>query len=290
MVDFIKGQVYDSEIINNLNRNPKLTFTQQIELRSGELIEFPKICVYKNFKLVIKSPSFLEITGSLHIFFTQLKNDTDFTLRQIKETIQLCENEFGINSKYIKLVNLEFGVNLQINYPAVNFISNAISYKGKRPKWHYDAVPGFNFIEFGKTGYYIKLYEKGHGKTGQYLLRIEIKYVRSEFLNPFGIFTLNDLKLEQPFRLLRNELLAITNKLIFDDCSIIATKLPPKEREQYLILRNPNYWSDNYKKRSRQVRYNESRFRKLIHKYGSINYNSILNILIENKLDSLLNA
>jgi hypothetical protein len=222
MIDFIKLNVSDLNR-EELLRHPFLQFTSRVNLTTGELLHNDWAEYYGLRFNIHREKIFL--SGSLHKFHNCINgngkvNYSDFTLMQLEEVVQHLEEAFKIDPKQTRIVNLEFGVNIDtILSPGLLLENNLISYE--RTKTHSinnDYNGKGRYYQFSKRQYQLKIYDKGK----QYnllskILRAEVKTTKSRVTTKWKIFTLQDLLCPHNLNKLKQQLLKQYDKLLILD-------------------------------------------------------------------------
>ena len=291
MVDYFKLWITDSEQIARVRANPLCDFEGKFKFNSGDTIHYPADCKWSEFTLELKSPTWLEITGSLHKYWNNGSNENDFTLKDIRLAIANFCNDLNISAEYAHLINLEIGVNINPVFNASEVIEQIICYNNKRPLRPYDGKKAaFYFIEFKHNEHYLKIYDKGKQYETVNTLRIEYKAITSRGINTTGAITLKDLNDKDVLQELGMKLMQFYNGIVFTDSSINCNELTKKEELLLLTMENPNNWviPKNVKKSTTQLR-KENRFKSLIQTKGERKLYAFIRTLIERKINELLN-
>ncbi len=287
MIDYLKIWIEDTTQIDLVKKLPFLSFKQEHDTDTGELIKGSLRAEWKSFKLRFLSDTRLEIAGSLHKFWHG-GNEGDFTYPEIVSSIDEVCNALQLNPNTAQIKNLECGFNICPNLPASEIIEEILVYKNTRPNRPYEGMnEGFFFIEFAKSERYFKVYDKGRQYKTANTLRVEAKFMRSRELVNFGVNHLSDLKSKKTLSLLGKKTLQETKNLVFNDSTINTQELNLKDRELYKRLCNPNEWVHRKGKSCTGYR-NEKRFVELVNHYGTKKHSNTISDLIEGKLTQLL--
>lgn len=233
---------------------------------TGEVLPFgteANTCGFTFLKTPSPSGTKYTIQGSIHRFSRSGgENNDDFTLLEVAETINTLQHKFGINPKCSRIMNLEFGVNIQLpeGISAGEFQKYLVSAytKGFEKMNQRRAAVGYvaEFEEFS-----IKIYDKGYqsgsGETQQ--LRIEIKVIRTRWLEQFGIVRrgeplyLSNLLEKNIIKVFGDILQNKISSLICTPRNLDIKKLTPKERLTYYECRDARSWEEwNSKTRERK--------------------------------------
>jgi len=217
MIDFIRAQVVGIDPKSLLER-PNLSFTQEVDVRTGELKKGRLIAEFKGLRLVYYEGSgSLILLGSIHKFWNDgLHNYNDFTFADILEAQEKLFNELGLRFENLRITRLEFGVNLQIKFIVSLVLDCILMHKGKRPSMNDFSGKG-NFLLFRHDRFDLKVYDKGKQyHKGSELIRIEVRHTNWTEFRKKGINTLSDV-LNNGLDLLKMDLLKKWNDFLFFD-------------------------------------------------------------------------
>lgn len=193
------------------------------------------------------------IQGSLHRFYNNgAENNNDFTIQDVRATIEHLKNVYGINPEKSKILNFEFGVNVTLppGVEAAAFQKYLISAYSKGFEKLNPKRPAVGYIaEFNE--YNIKVYDKGYqARTGELnMLRIEIKVNRTRWLDQYEFkkgheLLLSDLLNPENISILGNILIEKTRSLILTPRHLDISTLRPKERLTYYECRDARCWEE----------------------------------------------
>lgn len=228
---------------------PQLDFTGQFSASTGEILDSELIAQSRAVNFRIKPDGSLFLEGSLHRFARNGGgNLDDFTADQVARAINELEQNFAVVPWVAAVQKLEFGVNLDLRYPAEKLIRGILA----TPK----AGNGAGLLQMdahrtdlGKvakfTDYNLKIYDKvrQQGKPGaRHILRIEIKIVRPRFLLKLGIRTLADLKKPSVQETIGKLLADTVSGLIIYNKELARKRLTTKERLKEKDFANPIFW------------------------------------------------
>lgn len=138
---------------------------------------------------------FLTIDGSLHKNYFDGQNYSSFTAAAAeKEINHLCKS-LDLDANKARIINLEFGVNIEMNRKPIKFINENLLMHKTTP---FEAYEKKNGICIGRrathTQYSFKVYDKGlQYRLPNKLMRVELRYINMERLRRNGIFNLADL-------------------------------------------------------------------------------------------------
>ena len=186
------------------------------------------------------------IKGSLHKFKNGGKhNYDDFPWYQVSETIDELSEVLGIDVRYLKLINLEWGVNIKTEIAPKEIISGLVMHKGVRFEKMY-VSPGTCYI-CAHAQFSVKVYDKGtQYRLPENILRIEISSNKAAFINSFGIITLDDLQYPERIANLQNSLLCggWRDSLLIEPGLFDNYHLDKKMQGRISNWSNPLYWME----------------------------------------------
>lgn len=277
MIDFIKIKITDDVLINKIWKNPLLEYDSKSEKRYNDEIKELIRRKYKNIYFT-KFYNRLEISGSIHKYFNnQVHNANDFTIQQVKETINQLKKTFNLELEKCNIINLEYGVNIISPIPINDLVVDLI-YHEKRQ--FIRATEHLHYKIAGKDAYkQIKAYNK-HIQFPHFCkdntFRFEVKSKQSKYINKFEIYTLNDLYKSNIYKTLGNSLINEWNKvLLFDSSS--------KTDSKYL---NTNFWERKITSESRnQFNYHKKKYYSQL---ANNNTHKQVENLIQNKIKQLI--
>lgn len=185
MIDYVK-----LDITKNFDRvsSKEIPLFRAIDENTGEC-KTRRTGEYKNLKLIIRKEKYITLEGSLHKFHNNGEhNYNDYGFKDIVTTIDRLRDELGIDPLKSIIQNIEFGVNIRVPFnPTVFLKSRIINYKGQPKDKHSPNGKGL-LIQFPRTSYLIKIYDKG-AQYDQFdnILRFEIKTRRMAFVKSTGL-------------------------------------------------------------------------------------------------------
>ena len=197
MVDFIKILVTDHYQINVIWNNPLLTYWEEnkkLKKHTGEIVH-QKIKFYKNIHFR-KFDKKLEITGSVHYYFNDGEHNANtFSVIDCISTIYGLQKIFNLDLNKCKVINLEFGLNIELSFD-VKKVIRGLLYQERNVFVVTKDLPfskiASSINSAGRFNQYkvIKAYNKGiqfpdycHIDT----FRFEIKSRQSKYLNGLGV-------------------------------------------------------------------------------------------------------
>jgi hypothetical protein len=225
-----------------LLNDPKLEFKSRLIEKTGEIIKDYQWVGSNGFKIEIRKGVVTFITGSLHKFMHG-ENSGDFTLKSLSEAIDRLCTIFHLDADESYIRNIEIGYNLLLPFSATEFIKrNVVNFKGVPPT-SIEQFDGKGYqINFKKTKYVLKLYDKGRQvRSDDNILRIEVR-VKAMSQIKGAVKTLVDLKnKDKLFKLTQLIDDSLKNLLIIDSIDVNRIQ-NDADKELFLLGINPSYW------------------------------------------------
>ena len=273
MIDFIKLNVSYLSERDLLNKS--FAWIQSVNRETGE-IKYPITGKYYNLDIKI-NPKRIEISGSIHKLSNEIKkgqnqNYDDFTFDDLQEMIYHIRDVFNLNLDKTIIENLECGLNINTHHrPEIILHKNLIVWSNITPSKNKSFDGKGKFIEFEKSQYSIKIYDKGK-QAGQsdHIMRLEYKSVKNEYIRKIGTRTLNDLLDRDKIQMILNHLYeSFCLSVIVDDLTPEAIT-NPRDKEIFDRGTNPMSWTtfDNDSKgRKAKERFNKD-LESILDKYN----------------------
>jgi len=247
------------------------------------------------FRIAIKSNRNIELNGSIHKYFNNGNNSTDFTFKELQLAIKMLCFDIGIEAERIEIQNIEIGVNVRgspIQYFEIE--QNLIHYKNKYFEPYKVKGKSFGYI-CKLQQFHLKIYDKGKqlGKSEE-ILRFELKVEKMEFQKSVGVVTLADLKDKNKVQELINLSIQRFSNIVFDDYKNIDIEIdkgivPVKDAIFYLRARNTKYWISINKRLSKStVTSHKRRFEEFINKYSKQNLSICITDILKQKFQQLM--
>nr|WP_320117581.1 hypothetical protein [uncultured Marinifilum sp.] len=245
--------------------------------KSGE--DFGKVTTFVEYQGIKFSDT--GFRGSIHKFHNQGKhNNNDFCRTEIIETLRELNKSFSINPLTVQVVNPEFGLNIDLPFPADQFLNTILWQGGKVNGKPLIDKKGIKFKH--ENYYWLKIYKKDFENR----LRVEIKPLRKVFYRETGINNLIDIadaeKLKVFFLLLMKKFKEV---VCFDD-TININDLSKRDAKALDELKNGYNW-EKYNKKQRHDK--KKTLKRLIENYGTRDYIAIIIDLLEKKFVELIN-
>lgn len=289
MVDWLKMICRDWHIIQKFIASELVDFKKKVNVSTGEIDDDYLEGEKSGFKFKIKSQKYMEVSGSIHKYHEGGVNDTDFTISMLCKAVQKFECDFELPASSLKIVNIEFGVNILTIVSPQTIMDDLICYKNYLPSKDERKSNNGRLIVYTMTDYEVKLYDKGSQYfLSKNLLRIEFKVKKSRMIAALGIETLDDLLSESSLIQLKDLFMYLYQGFAFDDYTINTDDLSLTDSKVYEKLSNPKEWSKVKGEKKNTHRAREKRFRGIVNKYGQQRHFDTISELVENKFGKLL--
>lgn len=255
MLDFLKCQTRCQKTIDRLSNHELLLWvsdTDKLLFGDDEVITTKKVKQYKGIYFAFY-PNRLDIFFKPHYYFNNnIHNGNDFFITDCIKTIREFKAIFQIDLMQLKIVNIEFGINI---IPSIN-VKELIKYIQFHEKNEFRNDVGLAYSKRsskpkkdGKENKYksVKAYAKGIHQP-QYCnintFRFEIKSKESKYINKLGICTFNDLLNEAVYSKLAETIISEFKEVLILDNITDFNGLSHKEREKIKMYNNPFEWYD----------------------------------------------
>ena len=251
-VDYIKCEL-SAEVIDRILNRSFLVFARPIDEETGEIIEriskngTPKApCKKASFKNMIfmyyPESKRMFLMGSLHKLSNNGEhNHDDFTLSAFIGVLKALNSLFGITPQHMRILSLEWGLNLSPPLSTNIIIDHCLFHRWKRIMAVYDSSVGKYHQVIHKDYYLLKFYNKGlHYGLSHDLFRFERKQLNwSKYCrrNKIGN-TLQDL-IDGDFKGLNETLLTNWEEVLFFDPFIDS------HLDLIMSFRDPLKWNFN---------------------------------------------
>jgi hypothetical protein len=277
MIDYVK--------INNLAIGQKIQdlidFEVKVNQRTGEEYSNRKKSAYKKNLVFTITPGerYAKFQGSVHKYANggELNNDR-FTLERFLMVISDLR-EYVSPDDIINV--LEFGINIKTPFDPTVFINNTIIHLKNPINKTLTSEKIYSQTEY--SNYVLKIYNKGiQQPSGDFILRIEVKYLKMQRLFPEGL-KWSDLGKSETWNSLGQEIIKKFSGVIYYDPSIKLKTLPTKDGEFIEKGRNPIFWQDLSGPHVSRIR---KQYQTLIKQHGKL-FNSLPS-LIEQELKEVV--
>ncbi|MFV8368647.1 hypothetical protein [Flavobacterium sp. LB2R40] len=301
MMDFLKLSATDISLIDYFRNHNLLEWVKsedRINLFDKEVIKTKTIKQYKGILFCFYSKR-IDILFKPHYYFNNnLHNANDFQIADCINTILELKSTFEIDLKSLKVVNIEFGINVL----SPICIKKLIAYLLYQERNEFKTVPGLAFCKMSfksKSDGTVNKYKifKAYAKGIQFpefadidTFRIEIKSRESKYVKKLGIYTANDLLNFDCYLNMSNKLLEEWKKVLLIDNVTDFSNLTTNEQAKIKEYLNSITWfdisQDPYKNKFNKER---GKYYKLVDKNPN-NLKNILTKIISDKLEYLKNG
>ena len=298
MLDFLKLSIIDISLINYLENHNLLEWVKsedRFNYFDNEVIKTKTIKQYKGILFCFYSNK-VEVLFKPHYYFNNgLHNANDYTVIDCVNTVLEFKNTFKIDLQLLKVVNIEFGINILSPIDIKKLIAFLLYHE--KNEFKTDVGLAFSKKSFtansnGTINLYkiIKAYAKGL-QFPQYCdintFRFEVKSKQSKYINQLGIYTANDLLNFDCYLNISNRLQEEWGKVLLLDCETDFSDLSSIEQEKIKDYLNTFTWfnisQDSYKNRFSKER---AKYYNLINKIPN-NLKNRLTKTISDKLEYL---
>lgn len=187
-LDYVKCEIIGipSDVLMN---NENLKFNPVY--KNAELTKYT--AYYLNLKFTICLSGRIEFSGSLHKFWNNgLHNYNIFHKNALNDVILRLNTLFGLSPLNLRLICLEFGLNIIPPIETKLILNNLLEHKRIDFETSISNSQG-HYLQAKHSEYILKIYDKSKQyQLGYDLLRIEIKQQKFRKFRDLGINTLND--------------------------------------------------------------------------------------------------
>jgi hypothetical protein len=268
MVDFLKLSVFCTQLINYLYSHNLLEWVKsedRLNLFDKEVIKTKTVKQYKGI-LFCFYENRIDILFKPHCYFNGgLHNANDFTVTDCIKTINEFKNTLQIDLKLLKVVNIEFGINILSPICIKTLITSLLYHK--RNEFRTDKL-AFSKKSFKPTPNGTMNRHKsinGYAKTIQCpnycvinTFRFEVNSKRSKYINKLGISTADDLLGFDRYLNISNEIKKEFDKVLLLELETDFSNLSEIEQAKFKNYLNTTTWyyisQDPYKNRFNKER------------------------------------
>jgi hypothetical protein len=243
-IDFIKAQLVglsEEHFLNNIGlgvgkflKYNGLVFTPVFEKETSDTVKY-WYNEFENFKLKIYESGGIYFSGSLHKFYNNgLHNHNEFNQSAYTETLERIKSVYGIEPQSIRIIQIEYGVNIKPPINTNDILYNLLQHKNKDFEQKISNDKG-DYLQCEHSQYIIKVYNKAKQyKLIDEVLRIEIKQTNWSEYRKKGIRTLKDFNDTNKLQFL-DYLLGKWNEIVFYDPT-------NKNVDKWIKYSNINFW------------------------------------------------
>jgi hypothetical protein len=274
-LDFIKTEVIGLNQEHFLSNN-NLLFTPV--LKDGDIIKY-YYCEVDNIKIKIY-PNSIFLSGSLHKFHNKGEhNCNDFDINAFRDVLRRFDELFKVRPQNLKLICLEYGVNITPPIESNQIINHLMQHKHKDFESKISNDKG-NYKQAEHSEYIVKIYNKAKQfKLNFEVLRIEIKETNLRHHRAQGIYTLQDF--------IQSDKRPIVESLINKWDEVVYYDNTSNNQDRWNQYNNINFWRElsTQKSRTSYFRHRKS-LRKLNESTGQ-NIQDKISHLIKVKIQEL---
>lgn len=248
MIDFYKIGLSEQQpgawLQNPLLRDSVITsLTNEGEVREERVF-------YRGQTVCVKPGGYVEISGSLHKFYTGATNGTDFSEAAIALSVKDLGEALRFEPSAARLKNVEFGVNIGLPIQAKILLKRALLFGNADFTSRRTFGGDGHQIDAEQQRYTFKAYDKaaqlqstGTACSG-HLLRVEVRATKMLHLAPAKLVTLADLARPGSLAPLGELLVKTWGKVLFRGPAAKLDELPKPRRELLTQGRNAAYWEE----------------------------------------------
>jgi|GEM_PF-6174788 len=260
MVDYIQVVIYDFNLSQFIERYKP---DQYAKIGTGET-KFP--IIYEDGPIdFLAYPHKLVIKGSLHVYWNWIcgrakNNHNDFDAAAIGETIRYLQDNYFINWSIGGINNLEFGLNLKVDFdPKFVIDNNILHLNGSTHSRRHTYRGRGMFKEYSKSNLRLRIYYKDDG------MRVEVKLKTSNLIRGHGVSTISDLGNADSLRSLYKRLLSLINELLIVDSVEPPERLSESEKTLFHSFNSPQVYKNQRASISREaIRKRKIRYTRLL--------------------------
>lgn len=211
---------------------------------------------------------YIEYTLCFKYFFSQ-KENSNLTFIEIQAVRDILVNDYLVDPVNSQIINLEVGFNF-FKVPATTTLENTITFRSKQKSS--DTYQGRgDGIKFRCAQYDIKMYDRALRLKlkNQNMLRLEMKYLKSEVLAKQFASNLDDLLKTKAIQSLFLSYSHVINNLIIIDPTVIYG-LPMKDVMFIKDCQNGINWKKGFMFGDRKSRQNARRKITTLHRRNNI--------------------
>jgi len=298
MLDFLKLETYDLTLVDYFNNSELLSWlsdTDKISHSDNEVITTKKVKLYKGIFFCFYSNR-LDILIKPHYYFNDnLHNANDFDINDCNKIIRGFKNDFKVDLTRLKVVNIEFGLNV-ISPIDIKELIMYIAYHEKNEFRTDTNLPyskkSYSTNKSGTANGYkvIKAYAKGiqfPKYCNQNTFRFEVKSKELKYCrDQLGINNANDLLNTGVYFKMIEVLIKEFNEVLILDCITNFEGLKPKELKKVNEYNNPFVWYKFSNQNRNSFSKNKTNYYRLIDKVENNLKNQLQKIILD-KLQTL---
>jgi hypothetical protein len=282
MVDYIKLSTKDTSIIEYFRKDQRLQWCSsedKFNRYDPEVINTKDKFQYKGIVFCFY-PNELKISFFPHYYFNgNLHNANDFKVIDCVNVILEFKNTFKIDWEKLRIINLEFGINVLspidvkdlimfLAYHNQNKFRTDIQYPHSKKSYRINKRS-----ERPNDYKIIKAYAKGiqlPDFCDKNTFRFEIKSDQSKYINKLGIFNTNDLLNVEVYERFSDKLIREFKEVLLLNDDDDDSNLTVKEKSKFRSYLHPNFWY-RIKQDNKRNTFNKekTKYYKLLDKTGN---------------------
>ncbi|RXM43055.1 hypothetical protein [Flavobacterium sp. YO12] len=270
MIDYTKIYLLNIDVDRLLNLSI-LDFRSAISKNTGEINENHFVAEYNHCKIIIKiikdenqpERKYVIFSGSIHKMWNEIKgikspnyrenkpykgfNGNQFALDDTIEARVHLEKLFECNASQMLFKNVEFGINIILNFDPKIFLKGLLYHKNIF----------FDFSHWGNNAqaihqwFIFKIYNKSFQyHMSENVLRVELKIMKMIELRNLGVKTFADIN-QDALQKAHQLLLRRFDEIMHYDYTIRKAILSKREKQLINRYSNPRYWLEELKSNHR---------------------------------------
>jgi hypothetical protein len=272
-LDYVKFQLinYSNDLMNN-------EYLKFMPVYKNTIINH-YFAEYDNMIFKIYNSGSIYISGSLHKLYNRGKhNSNDFDLNAFKDVLKDFNDKFDILPKNLRILGLEFGVNIEPIINTDTILNNILQHKRIDFENNIKSRYG-NYLQAKHSNFILKIYNKAKQyKLDKQLLRIEVKQCNWSEYRKRGLNTFQDF-IGFDKKLFIETLINKWNEVIFYNPL-------NKSNNKWNKYSNVNFWRELKEKSNTTYSKHVNRLR-VINNQCEINIQENISTMILNKINSL---
>ncbi|SCY27576.1 hypothetical protein [Flavobacterium caeni] len=300
MIDLVRSQVRDVQLIDYLRQHPKLEWVSNEDKFNRFDFEVVKTKHVRQFKGILFRffDDRLDIIFKPHFYFNDDRhNANDFSMNSSITTILEFQRTFQVDLQQFPVFGFEYGVNVISPLDVKDLITYA--YAHDRNEFRNDADLGFSKRSFstdkrGKANTYktVKFYAKGIQQVSHChpdTVRFEIKSQSRKFIRQLDIVTMYDLTKPEVYAKLAESIIEEFDAMLILDGSADTSRLSASDRFKLTNYQNTMTWYRILQQHRNAFSRNKKTYHDLLDKTGT-HLKRQLSIAVQSKLYELTEA
>jgi len=269
-VDFVRAQIAGIDV-DSLRKNRELNWIAEHDQDTGFQTGIEK-AEFDGLRFEIAPSGRAILSGSWHKFHNGgAHNWNDFDSHSFDQIVARLRSLFGIEPHNLRIIQIEFGVNLRPPLPPSEILNHCLRHNRKAFNRSHDRR-GI-YMEAEHDHYSLKIYDKGtQYSRPEHLIRIEVKVHNWTAHRAQGIETMQDWIEADKYPFL-TQLVGRWHEVIFYDPTIAS-----KRWQKY---RDPLFWSELEAQRTpTTVKRHRDKLREICQTHGQQTQKTIADLII----------